>query len=230
MCSRKHTDFLCFLYAAVLKWFSAEQVVEFLFLASPQPLTWLVYELLTALSRWREKWIHSLLADWCCKLKRIYGLCASRCFCWDGNSVLCGGQSGDLLLWDLLSNTVTTRIPAHSGTADLPTFSSSPGLKFLISSNRNEAFTCVPVSLLMLPVYTCFKLRPLQYDKLQTFFTEITDYFKQKYLHCERGLSAQVLWQPCGWMSCAPQWSQADRTDRWSSGSSRVKQQFLPGR
>ncbi|KAK2858608.1 hypothetical protein Q5P01_003228 [Channa striata] len=38
-----------------------------------------------------------------------------RCFCWDGNSVLCGGQSGDLLLWDLLSNTVTRRIPAHSG-------------------------------------------------------------------------------------------------------------------
>ncbi|KAF3703343.1 Protein FAN Factor associated with neutral sphingomyelinase activation [Channa argus] len=38
-----------------------------------------------------------------------------RCFCWDGSSVLCGGQSGDLLLWDLLSNTVTKRIPAHSG-------------------------------------------------------------------------------------------------------------------
>ncbi|XP_039983407.1 protein FAN [Xiphias gladius] len=38
-----------------------------------------------------------------------------RCFCWDGNSVLCGGQSGDLLLWDLLSNAVTKRIPAHSG-------------------------------------------------------------------------------------------------------------------
>uniref|UniRef100_A0A7N6AVF7 Neutral sphingomyelinase (N-SMase) activation associated factor n=1 Tax=Anabas testudineus TaxID=64144 RepID=A0A7N6AVF7_ANATE len=38
-----------------------------------------------------------------------------RCFCWDGNSVLCGGQSGDLLLWDLLSSTVTKRIPAHSG-------------------------------------------------------------------------------------------------------------------
>uniref|UniRef100_A0A1A8LKW8 Neutral sphingomyelinase (N-SMase) activation associated factor n=4 Tax=Nothobranchius TaxID=28779 RepID=A0A1A8LKW8_9TELE len=38
-----------------------------------------------------------------------------RCFCWDGNTVLCGGQSGDLLLWDLLSNTVTKRIPAHSG-------------------------------------------------------------------------------------------------------------------
>ncbi|XP_042366691.1 protein FAN [Plectropomus leopardus] len=38
-----------------------------------------------------------------------------RCFCWDGHSVLCGGQSGDLLLRDLLSNTVTQRIPAHSG-------------------------------------------------------------------------------------------------------------------
>ncbi|CAL8311790.1 unnamed protein product [Merluccius merluccius] len=38
-----------------------------------------------------------------------------RCFCWDGNTVLSGSQSGDLLLWDLLSNTVTKRIPAHSG-------------------------------------------------------------------------------------------------------------------
>ncbi|XP_061821844.1 protein FAN [Nerophis lumbriciformis] len=38
-----------------------------------------------------------------------------RCFCWDGNSVLCGGQSGDLLLWDLMSNTVTCRMAAHSG-------------------------------------------------------------------------------------------------------------------
>ncbi|KAM3860682.1 protein FAN [Diretmus argenteus] len=38
-----------------------------------------------------------------------------RCFCWDGNTALCGGQSGDLLLWDLLSNTVTKRIPGHSG-------------------------------------------------------------------------------------------------------------------
>lgn len=38
-----------------------------------------------------------------------------RCFCWDGNSVLCGGQSGDLILWDLLSNTVTKRMRAHSG-------------------------------------------------------------------------------------------------------------------
>ncbi|XP_040922193.1 protein FAN [Toxotes jaculatrix] len=38
-----------------------------------------------------------------------------RCFCWDGNSVLSGGQSGDLYLWDLLSNTVTERIAAHSG-------------------------------------------------------------------------------------------------------------------
>ncbi|XP_007566639.1 protein FAN isoform X1 [Poecilia formosa] len=38
-----------------------------------------------------------------------------RCFCWDGSSVLCGGRSGNLLLWDLLSNTVISRIPAHSG-------------------------------------------------------------------------------------------------------------------
>nr|XP_057915488.1 protein FAN [Doryrhamphus excisus] len=38
-----------------------------------------------------------------------------RCFCWDGNSVLCGGQSGDLLLWDLMSNAITSRMSAHSG-------------------------------------------------------------------------------------------------------------------
>ncbi|XP_037549918.1 protein FAN [Nematolebias whitei] len=38
-----------------------------------------------------------------------------RCFCWDGNTVLSGAQSGDLLLWDLLSGTITKRIPAHSG-------------------------------------------------------------------------------------------------------------------
>ncbi|XP_017287828.1 protein FAN [Kryptolebias marmoratus] len=38
-----------------------------------------------------------------------------RCFCWDGNTVLSGGRTGDLLLWDLLSSTVTKRIPAHSG-------------------------------------------------------------------------------------------------------------------
>ncbi|CAL9697699.1 unnamed protein product [Knipowitschia caucasica] len=38
-----------------------------------------------------------------------------RCFCWDGSLVLCGGQSGDLLLWDLLSSTVVKRIQAHSG-------------------------------------------------------------------------------------------------------------------
>ncbi|XP_075870966.1 protein FAN isoform X3 [Nelusetta ayraudi] len=38
-----------------------------------------------------------------------------RCFFWDGSLALCGGQSGDLLLWDLLSNTVIKRIPGHSG-------------------------------------------------------------------------------------------------------------------
>ncbi|XP_067107617.1 protein FAN isoform X3 [Osmerus mordax] len=38
-----------------------------------------------------------------------------RCFCWDGNTVLTGGQSGDLLFWNLLSSKVTSRIPGHSG-------------------------------------------------------------------------------------------------------------------
>ncbi|KAI2662277.1 Protein FAN [Labeo rohita] len=30
-----------------------------------------------------------------------------RCFCWDGNTVLSGGMSGDLSVWDLLSSAVT---------------------------------------------------------------------------------------------------------------------------
>ncbi|CAB1349598.1 unnamed protein product [Coregonus sp. 'balchen'] len=38
-----------------------------------------------------------------------------RCFCWDGNMVLSGGQSGHLQVLDLLSSKVTTRIPGHSG-------------------------------------------------------------------------------------------------------------------
>lgn len=53
---------------------------------------------------------------WYCNSKG-FNVRGSRCFCWDGNLVLCGGQSGDLLLWDLLSNTVIQRIPAHSGTS-----------------------------------------------------------------------------------------------------------------
>lgn len=60
--------------------------------------------------------------------------------------MLCGGQSGDLLLWDLLSNTVTKRIPAHSGTALLPTFSRSPGVKGVPPS----FFTFEPVYVLTL--------------------------------------------------------------------------------
>uniref|UniRef100_A0A4W4DWV1 Neutral sphingomyelinase (N-SMase) activation associated factor n=1 Tax=Electrophorus electricus TaxID=8005 RepID=A0A4W4DWV1_ELEEL len=38
-----------------------------------------------------------------------------RCFCWDGNTVLSGGQSGALLVWDLLASKVIHKIPAHSG-------------------------------------------------------------------------------------------------------------------
>uniref|UniRef100_A0A0E9SQD1 Anaphase-promoting complex subunit 4 WD40 domain-containing protein n=1 Tax=Anguilla anguilla TaxID=7936 RepID=A0A0E9SQD1_ANGAN len=34
-----------------------------------------------------------------------------RCFCWDGNTVLSGGQSGDLLVWDIMAAKVTDRIP-----------------------------------------------------------------------------------------------------------------------
>ncbi|KAM4533381.1 protein FAN [Odontesthes bonariensis] len=68
--------------------------------------------------------ILSLGADSCMKVTDVQtGMVISsvkaeeeqRCFCWDGNFVLSGGQSGDLFLWDLLSNTVTKRIPAHSG-------------------------------------------------------------------------------------------------------------------
>ncbi|KAL2085290.1 hypothetical protein ACEWY4_018610 [Coilia grayii] len=38
-----------------------------------------------------------------------------RCFCWDGNTVLSGGQSGDLQVWDLLSSKVTQKLTAHTG-------------------------------------------------------------------------------------------------------------------
>uniref|UniRef100_A0A8C1LXX7 Neutral sphingomyelinase (N-SMase) activation associated factor n=1 Tax=Cyprinus carpio TaxID=7962 RepID=A0A8C1LXX7_CYPCA len=39
----------------------------------------------------------------------------AECFCWDGNTVLSGGMSGDLSVWDLLSSKVIHKIPAHSG-------------------------------------------------------------------------------------------------------------------
>ncbi|TRY86438.1 hypothetical protein DNTS_018460 [Danionella cerebrum] len=39
-----------------------------------------------------------------------------RCFCWDGDTVLCGGVSGDLSVWNLLNSKVIHRISAaHSG-------------------------------------------------------------------------------------------------------------------
>ncbi|XP_065607973.1 protein FAN isoform X1 [Cyrtonyx montezumae] len=38
-----------------------------------------------------------------------------RCFRWDGNTVLSGSQSGELLTWDLLSGKVTERIKGHTG-------------------------------------------------------------------------------------------------------------------
>ncbi|KAM6171056.1 protein FAN isoform 4-T4 [Erethizon dorsatum] len=38
-----------------------------------------------------------------------------RCFIWDGNSVLSGSESGELLVWDLLGAKVSERIQGHSG-------------------------------------------------------------------------------------------------------------------
>ncbi|ELW71950.1 Protein FAN, partial [Tupaia chinensis] len=38
-----------------------------------------------------------------------------RCFIWDGNSVLSGSQSGELLVWDLLGAKVSERIQGHKG-------------------------------------------------------------------------------------------------------------------
>nr|XP_031548077.1 protein FAN [Vicugna pacos] len=38
-----------------------------------------------------------------------------RCFIWDGNSVLSGSQSGELLVWDLLGGRSTERIRGHAG-------------------------------------------------------------------------------------------------------------------
>ncbi|GCC18509.1 hypothetical protein chiPu_0017964 [Chiloscyllium punctatum] len=38
-----------------------------------------------------------------------------RCFCWDGNTILSGSQSGELLVWDLMAAKITEKIFAHSG-------------------------------------------------------------------------------------------------------------------
>nr|XP_054487750.1 protein FAN isoform X3 [Agelaius phoeniceus] len=38
-----------------------------------------------------------------------------RCFKWDGNTILSGSQSGELLVWDLLGGKVTERIKGHTG-------------------------------------------------------------------------------------------------------------------
>ncbi|OWK04214.1 hypothetical protein Celaphus_00016273 [Cervus elaphus hippelaphus] len=38
-----------------------------------------------------------------------------RCFLWDGNSVVSGSQSGELLVWDLLGGRVSKRIQGHTG-------------------------------------------------------------------------------------------------------------------
>lgn len=40
---------------------------------------------------------------------------ARRCFIWDGNSVLSGSQSGELLVWDLLGGKISERIQGHTG-------------------------------------------------------------------------------------------------------------------
>ncbi|KAJ8797081.1 hypothetical protein J1605_001891 [Eschrichtius robustus] len=39
----------------------------------------------------------------------------SWCFLWDGNSVLSGSQSGELLVWDLLGGKIRERIQGHTG-------------------------------------------------------------------------------------------------------------------
>ncbi|XP_059529105.1 protein FAN isoform X1 [Myotis daubentonii] len=38
-----------------------------------------------------------------------------RCFIWDGNTVLSGSQSGELLVWDLLGGKLCERIQGHKG-------------------------------------------------------------------------------------------------------------------
>ncbi|XP_043921420.1 protein FAN [Protopterus annectens] len=38
-----------------------------------------------------------------------------RCFVWDGNTILSGSKSGDLLVWDLIAGKITDRIKGHSG-------------------------------------------------------------------------------------------------------------------
>ncbi|KAF6100435.1 neutral sphingomyelinase activation associated factor [Phyllostomus discolor] len=38
-----------------------------------------------------------------------------RCFIWDGNTVLSGSQSGELLVWDLLGGKISEKIQGHKG-------------------------------------------------------------------------------------------------------------------
>lgn len=66
-------------------------------------------------SSWSRHWACNiaLTSWWTMKWLVLNRSC--RCFLWDGNTVLSGSQSGELLVWDLLGGKVTERIPGHTG-------------------------------------------------------------------------------------------------------------------
>lgn len=69
---------------------------------------------------------------------------------------------------------------------------------------------------------TCFvKLFTFKFLLYSFMILSITDQIEGWKIN--NGVLMQVLLQPCGWMNCAPRWSRVERTDRPSSGGSRVK-------
>lgn len=88
-----------------------------------------------------------------------------RCFVWDGNSVLSGSQSGQLLVWDLLGGKISEKIQGHTGkylrtlflnfiqkiwTENLPFPLSERKKKIIYKSITNSSILILSVQYLML--------------------------------------------------------------------------------
>lgn len=83
-------------------------------MASEEPQRYSCWALAFAVCSWSSIW--SCLTRVTCLL--YGGLSpdhACRCFVWDGNSVLSGSRSGELLVWDLLGAKISERIQGHTG-------------------------------------------------------------------------------------------------------------------
>lgn len=48
-----------------------------------------------------------------------------RCFKWDGNTILSGSESGELLVWDIVGGKIVERIKGHTGMFTFIVFSES---------------------------------------------------------------------------------------------------------